>query len=60
MFDALKSFKLTDTRAKGVVEMNASMHTGVVNEDYYRHRPTLGKVKFKDYAKDFAAVYNKK
>ena len=60
MFDALKSFKLSDKRAQGVVEMQAGSHTGTINEDYYRHRPVLGKVKFKDYAKDFAVVYNKK
>lgn len=59
MFDAYKSFKLSNERAKGVVEMQAAQHTGVANEDYYRHRPVLGKVKFKDYVKDFAAVYNK-
>ena len=60
MFNALKSFKLSDTRAQGVVEMNASMHTGKVNEDYYQNRPVLGKVKFKEYAKEFAAIYNQK
>jgi len=60
MFDALKSFKLSDARARGVVEMQAGSHTGSINEDYYRHRPVLGRVKFKDYAKDFAAVYNQK
>jgi uncharacterized protein YbjT (DUF2867 family) len=44
--------------AKGLVEMNASGHSGVLYEDYYRNRPTLGKVKMTDFAKDFAAVYN--
>ena len=58
MFNALKSFKLSDKRAQGVVEMQAGSHTGTINEDYYLHRPVLGKVKFKDYAKEFAAVYN--
>jgi len=60
MFDALKSFKLSDDRAQGVVEMQAATHTGLINEDYNRHKPVLGKVKFKDYVKDFAAVYHKK
>jgi len=46
--------------AKGLVEMNASINTGELYEDYYRNRPLLGKVKVKDYAKDFAAVYNQK
>lgn len=60
MLSALKSFKLSDARAQGVVEMQAGQHTGSVNEDYYRHRPVMGKVKFKDYVKDFAAAYHKK
>ena len=60
MFDALKSFKLSDDRAKGVVEMQAGSHTGSINEDFYRNKPVFGKVKFKDYVKDFAVVYNQK
>lgn len=44
--------------AEGLVEMNASRRGGVLYEDYYRHRPELGKVKMKDFAKEFAAVYN--
>lgn len=45
--------------AKGLVEMNAGRRNGVLYEDYYRNRPTLGKVKVKDFAKDFALMYNK-
>jgi uncharacterized protein YbjT (DUF2867 family) len=44
--------------AAGLVEMNASSHTGKLYEDYYLNRPALGKVKMKDYAKEFAMVYN--
>ena len=44
--------------AADMVEMNAATHTGKLYEDYYRNRPTLGKVKLKDFAKEFAAVYN--
>jgi uncharacterized protein YbjT (DUF2867 family) len=44
--------------AKGLVEMNASMHLGKLFDDYYRNRPILGKTKMKDFAKEFAAVYN--
>ena len=44
--------------AAGFVEMNASTHRGQLFEDYYRNRPVLGKVKMKDYAKEFASVYN--
>ncbi|HEY8955795.1 NAD(P)H-binding protein [Chitinophaga sp.] len=45
--------------AKGFVEMQASQGSGVLYEDYYRHQPVLGKVKLKEFAKDFAAAFNK-
>jgi len=44
--------------AAGLVEMNAGGQTGVLYEDYYRNQPTLGNHKLKEYAKEFAAVYN--
>jgi uncharacterized protein YbjT (DUF2867 family) len=43
--------------AKGLVEMNASARTAALYEDYYRNRPELGKVKMKDFAKEFTVVY---
>ena len=46
--------------AAGFVEMNASTHSGQLFEDYYRNRPALGKVKMKDFAKEFASVYHQK
>lgn len=45
--------------AAGMVEMNASSRTGALYEDYFRNRPTLGKVKLAEYAKEFAVAYNK-
>jgi Predicted nucleoside-diphosphate-sugar epimerases len=45
--------------AKGLVEMNTARHNGVLYEDYYRNKPVLGKIKLKDYAKEFAAAYLK-
>lgn len=43
--------------AKGFVELQASMGSGVLYQDYYRHQPVLGKVKLADFAREFAAVY---
>lgn len=43
--------------ARGFVEMNASRRDGVLYEDYYRNKPTLGKTKLTDFAKEFAAAY---
>ena len=45
--------------AKGLVEMNAGRRSGVLGEDYNRHKPVLGKTKLKDWVNVFAAVYNK-
>ena len=58
MMGGLKMFKVPEVRAQGIVEMNASMHSGLINEDYYLKRPKMGKVKMKDFAEEFAAVYN--
>jgi uncharacterized protein YbjT (DUF2867 family) len=44
--------------AKGFVEMNASRRGGILYQDYYRNKPVLGKVKLKEFAKDFATAYN--
>lgn len=44
--------------AKGFVEMNSSIHSGEIYEDYYQNRPSLGNVKMTDFAKEFAAIYN--
>ncbi|GAA4312607.1 NmrA family NAD(P)-binding protein [Mucilaginibacter gynuensis] len=43
--------------AKGFVEMQASQGSGLLYEDYYQHKPVLGKVKLADFARDFAAAY---
>ncbi|MBG6234492.1 uncharacterized protein YbjT (DUF2867 family) [Pedobacter sp. CAN_A7] len=44
--------------AKGLMEMQASQRGGLLFEDFYHHKPVLGKVKFKDFARDFAKVYH--
>ncbi|WP_295651324.1 NAD(P)H-binding protein [uncultured Mucilaginibacter sp.] len=59
MLGGLKMFGMPQSRAQGVVDMNAGMHNGLVNEDYYLNKPkVMGKVKMKDFAREFAAVYN--
>ena len=45
--------------AKGFVEMNAAIGSGELYVDYNLNKPTLGKVKIADFAKDFALAYNK-
>jgi uncharacterized protein YbjT (DUF2867 family) len=46
--------------AAGLVEMNASMHRGELFQDYYSNgTKVMGKVKLRDFAKEFAAAYEK-
>lgn len=58
MESALLQYKMPLNLAKDITEMNASMHSGILFEDYYKHKPVLGKVKMKDFAKEFALRYN--
>jgi uncharacterized protein YbjT (DUF2867 family) len=48
---------MTPEAAKGLTEMNAGRRSHLY-DDYYLNKPTLGKVKLTDFAKEFAAVYN--
>jgi len=52
------SHGMNESLALQFVEMNASIHSGKFFEDYNRHKPTFGKVKLKEFAKEFAAVYH--
>ena len=46
--------------AKGMVEMYAAIHSGLLYQDYNLHKPkTFGRVKMEDFAQDFAAAYEK-
>jgi len=56
----MKAVGLNPTIAEGLVQMFASQYNGSLMEDYYRHKPALGKVKIADFAKEFAAVYHQK
>ena len=59
MTDAFIKIGATDTIAKEFTEMNMAMHDGSLFEDYFKNRPAiLGRVKIKDFAKEFAIKYN--
>ena len=45
--------------AEGMVEMQASQRSGKLYEDFYQNKPIYGKIKFTDFAKEFALAYNK-
>lgn len=45
--------------AAGLTEMGASINSGLLYEHYNLHKPAImGKVKVKDFSKDFAEAYN--
>lgn len=60
LLNGMISMSMNPQIAKGFVEMNASRRSGVLYEDYYSNKPTLGKIKLKDFAKDFELAFNKK
>ncbi len=61
MMGGLKQFKVPLNVAADITEMNASMRNGgILFNDYYKNKPVLGKVKMKEFAKEFAAIYNQK
>lgn len=44
--------------AAGLVEMYESVHSGVLQEDYFGHKPAvMGKVKMTDFAREFATAF---
>ncbi|MGL5807259.1 MAG: NAD(P)H-binding protein [Xenococcaceae cyanobacterium] len=58
MLSGLKAAGMNPQIAAGLVEMYASLHSGLLAEDYYRNKPTvMGKVKLADFAKEFAAAF---
>lgn len=59
MKDILTGIGMNPKTAAGFVEMNASSDSGLLYEDYYHHRPVLGKVKMVDFAKDFSAAFSR-
>ncbi|WDF56017.1 NmrA family NAD(P)-binding protein [Mucilaginibacter sp. KACC 22063] len=57
MVDGLLAAGMAPQTAKGYVEMNIPVRDGTLYDDFYQHKPVLGKVKLTDFAKDFAAAY---
>jgi uncharacterized protein YbjT (DUF2867 family) len=43
-----------------LVELGAAVHTGILHNDYEKHKPAPGKVKLEEFIKEFAAAYNQK
>ncbi|MBW4689373.1 MAG: NAD(P)H-binding protein [Komarekiella atlantica HA4396-MV6] len=61
MQSGLEAAGINPNIAAGLVEMYAGVHSGIFLEDYYRNKPTVvGKVKMTDFAKEFAAAFQKR
>ena len=60
MLQGLKMARLPQKLAETLVEMQAAMHSGKTLQNFHLSQPRMGKVKLADFAKEFAAVYNKK
>lgn len=61
LLDGMVHAGMSPNLAKGFVEANASTGRldGVLYEDYFRNKPTLGKVKIGAFANEFAEAYQK-
>jgi uncharacterized protein YbjT (DUF2867 family) len=55
----LEAAGLPANSAALLVELQAGHHKGLIAEDYYKHKPALGKIKLVDFAKGFAAAFQK-
>lgn len=55
--DNLINIGFNPQAAKGLTEMNASRRNNLY-DDYKLNKPTLGKIKLAEFAKEFAAAYN--
>ncbi len=59
MLNGLKMAKVPEKVANVLVEMQSVTHSGVPLRNFHKNNPVMGKVKLKDFAKEFAIVYNK-
>lgn len=57
--NGLISIGMNPKISAGLVEMYASLYSGLLAEDYNKHKPeVMGKVKLKDFAQEFALAFN--
>ncbi|MGB7415667.1 MAG: NAD(P)H-binding protein [Thermosynechococcaceae cyanobacterium] len=60
MQKGLEASGMPTPTAANLVEMYASLHGGLLSENYEQHKPiAMGKVKLENFAKEFAAVFQK-
>jgi uncharacterized protein YbjT (DUF2867 family) len=55
--DGMRQAGLPEEIAVNYTEMGAALDNGSMTADYWKNRPSLGKIKLADFAKQFAAAY---
>lgn len=60
LLDQMLAAGINEWIAKGLVAMQQAQGDGSLYEDFYAHQPEFGRVKLKDFAKEFAQVFNQK
>jgi len=58
LLDQMLSAGINEWIAKGMVAMQKAQGDGSLYEDFYANKPTFGKVKLEDFAKEFAQKYD--
>lgn len=60
LLDQMLSAGVNGWIAEGMIAMQKAQGDGSLYEDFYVNKPTLGKIKLKDFAREFFEIYNKK
>jgi uncharacterized protein YbjT (DUF2867 family) len=55
----MKQAGLSEEFAESYTTMGKALREGKMQEDYWKNRPALSSIKLEDFAKEFAAAYNK-
>lgn len=57
VLQSLLSRVIPENAAKNLVELGEALHSGVLLEDYEKHKPAFGKVTLEQYAEEFAHIF---
>ncbi|UZT99122.1 NAD(P)H-binding protein [Chryseobacterium fluminis] len=60
LLDQMLSAGVNGWIAEGMIAMQKAQGDGSLYEDFYVNKPTLGKIKLEDFAREFSQIYNKK
>jgi uncharacterized protein YbjT (DUF2867 family) len=60
MLSGMLASGMNEWIANGFMAMQAAQASGSLYQDFYCHKPVYGKTKFKDFAREFAQIYNQK